>query len=210
VGKLYSLRLEAVASYAAARALFHQHAAWRFEKVYIECRFQKQRYEEKHTNAALLAFFAIAACSVPRTKTSTSQTRTPRAVLTKTEPFILTHLWIATWPKLGGRYIPHFSRQVRRRPLWGEARDLQVANGRNADEAFHRKAEEFQEPIMPANVPVGTPGLHGAVWSKRCTRMRRIKAQDLVCLYHNENYPSTCPTIPQPALVIKTACGPRA
>jgi hypothetical protein len=40
-------------------------------------------------------------------------------------------------------------------PLWGDARDLKFANGRNADEAFHRKAEEFTEPVMPPNAPEG-------------------------------------------------------
>ena len=49
-------------------------------------------------------------------------------------------------------------------PVWGEARDLKFANGRNADETFRRKSEEFQEPIMPKNVPPNQPGLHGAVW----------------------------------------------
>jgi hypothetical protein len=49
-------------------------------------------------------------------------------------------------------------------PLWGDARHLMFADGRNADEAFARPAEAFREPLMPPNAPPGTPGLHGAVW----------------------------------------------
>src|SRR5512140_3147744 len=49
-------------------------------------------------------------------------------------------------------------------PLWGNARDLKFADGKNADEAFISKAAAFTEPVMPANVAPGTPGLHGAVW----------------------------------------------
>jgi hypothetical protein len=48
--------------------------------------------------------------------------------------------------------------------LWGNARDLKFADGKNADEAFSSKANAFTEPIMPLNVLPTANGLHGAVW----------------------------------------------
>ena len=41
-------------------------------------------------------------------------------------------------------------------PVWGESHELKFADGRHAEEAFHRKAEEFTEPKMPPNVPIVT------------------------------------------------------
>lgn len=79
-------------------------------------------------------------------------------------------------------------------PLWGNARDLKFADGRNADEAFSSKAEDFTEPRMPANAPIGKSGLHGAVWFETVYQDTADKSgRILYAVYHNENYPSTLP-----------------
>jgi hypothetical protein len=79
-------------------------------------------------------------------------------------------------------------------PLWGNARDLKFANGKNADEAFLSKREDFTEPHMPANAPVGTAGLHGAVWFETIYQdTTDASGKTLYAVYHNENYPATLP-----------------
>ena len=79
-------------------------------------------------------------------------------------------------------------------PLWGDAEELQFADGRNADEAFTRNYEEFTDPIMPKNVPPGTEGLHGAVWFETVYQDPKDNSgKTLYAVYHNENYPSTLP-----------------
>jgi hypothetical protein len=79
-------------------------------------------------------------------------------------------------------------------PLWGEAHDLKFGDGRNADEAFSRKSEEFREPNMPPNAPPGAPGLHGAVWFETIHQDAGDQSgKTLFAIYHNENYPSTLP-----------------
>jgi len=77
-------------------------------------------------------------------------------------------------------------------PLWSDARDLKYADGKNADEAFLRKREEFVEPKLPPNVPVGKDGLHGAIWFETVYQDRGDKSgKTLYAVYHNENYPQT-------------------
>lgn len=79
-------------------------------------------------------------------------------------------------------------------PLWGDARDLKFADGRNADEAFSSKAEAFTEPVMPPNAPIGRPGLHGAAWFETVYQdVNDPSGKTLFAVYHNENYPSTLP-----------------
>ncbi len=79
-------------------------------------------------------------------------------------------------------------------PLWGNARDLKFADGRNADEAFSSRAEAFTEPVMPPNARTGQPGLHGAVWFETVYQDEKDKSgRTLYAVYHNENYPSTLP-----------------
>jgi len=79
-------------------------------------------------------------------------------------------------------------------PLWGNARDLKYADGKHAEEAFASKASDFTEPVMPKNVPVGTPGLHGAVWFETVYQDPTDKSgRTLYAVYHNENYPATLP-----------------
>jgi hypothetical protein len=79
-------------------------------------------------------------------------------------------------------------------PLWGYATDLKFANGRNADETFNRRHEEFTQPSMPKNAPAGTAGLHGAVWFETVYQHNQDKSgKTLYAIYHNENYPATLP-----------------
>lgn len=79
-------------------------------------------------------------------------------------------------------------------PLWGNARDLKFADGKNADEAFSSKANAFTEPKMPENVPPGTKDLHGAVWFETVYQdVKDASGKTLYAVYHNENYPSTLP-----------------
>jgi len=79
-------------------------------------------------------------------------------------------------------------------PLWGYARDLKFADGRDAHEAFTRKHEDFKEPSMPSNVPPGKEGLHGAVWFETIYQDQKDKSgRTLFAVYHNENYPETLP-----------------
>ena len=79
-------------------------------------------------------------------------------------------------------------------PLWGNARDLKFADGRNAPEAFARRSGEFTEPAMPKNAPPGTPGLHGAVWFETLYQDAADRSgRTLFAVYHNENYPATLP-----------------
>ncbi|MEO8111446.1 MAG: hypothetical protein ABI594_15485 [Ginsengibacter sp.] len=79
-------------------------------------------------------------------------------------------------------------------PLWGDAHDLKYASGSSVDEVFSKSPSEFIEPFMPANVPPGTKGLHGAVWFETLYKDSSDQTdKTLFALYHNENYPSTLP-----------------
>jgi len=79
-------------------------------------------------------------------------------------------------------------------PVWGYSHELKYADGKNAEEAFKKKAEEFIEPIMPPNVPIDQDGLHGAAWFETVYQdIRDATGKTLFAVYHNENYPSTLP-----------------
>lgn len=79
-------------------------------------------------------------------------------------------------------------------PLWGEARELKFADGRNSFEAFSSDTSDFMSPVMPQNVPPGTEGLHGAVWFETVYQdSSDLSGRTLYAVYHNENYPSTLP-----------------
>lgn len=78
--------------------------------------------------------------------------------------------------------------------LWGNARDLKFASGKNADEAFQSAASAFTEPAMPKNAPIGKEGLHGAVWFETVYQQPGDKTgKTLYAVYHNENYPHNFP-----------------
>jgi len=79
-------------------------------------------------------------------------------------------------------------------PEWGEANELEYAEGLNPDQVFLRKPDEFIDPVMPPNAPIGKPGLHGAVWFETVYQDKNDPSgKTLYALYHNENYPSTLP-----------------
>ncbi len=82
-------------------------------------------------------------------------------------------------------------------PVWGYSNELEFADGKNADEAFLTPHDQFTDPIMPPNVPPGTPGLHGAVWFETVYQSPDdATGKTLYAIYHNENYPATLPYDP--------------
>ncbi len=83
-------------------------------------------------------------------------------------------------------------------PLWGNARDLKFTDGPNAEATFRQPQKAFVEPTMPTNAPVGTSGLHGAVWFETVYQSPTDKSgRTLYAVYHNENYPATLPFNPK-------------
>jgi len=79
-------------------------------------------------------------------------------------------------------------------PVWGDARELKYADGLHADEVFLTPHEKFKNPVMPANAPTGTNGLHGAVWFETIYQdVTDETGKTLFAIYHNENYPKTLP-----------------
>lgn len=79
-------------------------------------------------------------------------------------------------------------------PLWGYSENLKYASGKNADEVFKSKPENFKNPIMPLNVKPTEDGLHGAVWFETVFQdSKDITGNTLFAVYHNENYPETYP-----------------
>lgn len=79
-------------------------------------------------------------------------------------------------------------------PLWGYAKDLKYADGKNSIDAFTKKHEDFKEPLMPANAAPAAKGLHGAVWFETIYQDQKDNTgKTLYAVYHNENYPQTLP-----------------
>lgn len=79
-------------------------------------------------------------------------------------------------------------------PVWGDAEELEYADGLNPDEVFLRKPDEFTDPKLPPNAAPRTAGLHGAVWFETVYQdTNDASGRTLYALYHNENYPSTLP-----------------
>lgn len=119
----------------------------------------------------------------------------PKAVLIPSEKFYfnsfvdcnMAEAWI-------GDTLRIFPGKYGEDPVWGHAEELEFADGRNADEVFLRKTNEFTDPVMPPNAPVGKPGLHGAVWFETVYQdARDPSGKTLYAVYHNENYPQTLP-----------------
>ncbi len=138
----------------------------------------------------------FAACTSPsNTDKKTLAKQNPVAILVPSEKFLfnsfvdcnMATVWVAdTFRIFPGKYGED--------PLWGDAHELKYASGSTVDETFSRKADEFTEPIMPMNAPVGKPGLHGAVWFETLYQDTNDKSgKTIFALYHNENYPSTLP-----------------
>lgn len=126
---------------------------------------------------------------------STQQTSNPKATLVASEKFYfnsfvdcnMAEAWIGdTFRIFPGKYGED--------PLWGNARDLKYADGKNADEAFLNKPDAFTEPQMPENVKPTEDGLHGAVWFETVYQDKKdASGKTLYAVYHNENYPMTFP-----------------
>jgi hypothetical protein len=141
------------------------------------------------------AFFICLAAIAILFSNYSQQPNTPRATLIPTEKFLfnsfvdcnMAEVWIKdTFRIFPGKYGED--------PLWGYAHDLKYADGRNADEAFSRRSEEFVPPALPPNAPVRSEGLHGAVWFETVYQdATDPEGKTLYAVYHNENYPSTLP-----------------
>jgi hypothetical protein len=137
----------------------------------------------------LLAAVIVAGCSTH------SKNDLPKATLTSSEKFYfnsfvdcnMAEAWVAdTFRIFPGKYGED--------PLWGYSRELKFASGKNADEVFKRKSEEFTEPVMPPNVAPTAEGLHGAVWFETVYQdTQDASGKTLYAVYHNENYPATLP-----------------
>ncbi len=135
----------------------------------------------------LLLLFSLASCS--------SGDKIPSVLLLPTEKFYfnsfvdcnMAEAWI-------GDTLRIFPGKYGEDPLWGYSHELKFASGKNADEVFLRKAEEFTEPTMPVNVAPGEAGLHGAVWFETVYQDKADESgKTLYAVYHNENYPLTLP-----------------
>ncbi len=149
-------------------------------------------------SASLILFFIFSSCAHTNKVQQRTEGNWPNAVLVPTTKFYFNNFvdcnmaeaWVGdTFRIFPGKYGED--------PLWGYARDLKFANGKNADEAFLSNAEHFTEPNMPPNVPVNTPGLHGAVWFETIYQdSKDASGKTLYAVYHNENYPQTFPYDP--------------
>jgi hypothetical protein len=83
-------------------------------------------------------------------------------------------------------------------PVWGYARDLKFASGPDADAVFSTAAEAYIAPKLPKNAPLGSPGLHGAIWFETVYQDEKdASGKTLYAIYHNENYPETLPYDPR-------------
>lgn len=144
----------------------------------------------------LLLIILFGACKGPKEKNkSTILKSDPRATLIPSEKFVFNSFvdcnMATVWVKDTFRIFPG---KYGEDPLWGEAHELKYASGISVDEVFSRRPNDFKEPTMPENAPVGSKGLHGAVWFETIYKDTNDKSdKTLYALYHNENYPSTLP-----------------
>ncbi|WP_336517001.1 hypothetical protein [Pollutibacter soli] len=78
--------------------------------------------------------------------------------------------------------------------VWGEARELLFADGRNAPEAFASNAAAFKRPQLPVVAPISETGFHGAMWFETVYQSDKdTSGKTLYAVYHNENYPQNLP-----------------
>ena len=140
----------------------------------------------------IIAVGLTLACNGPR---EDKRRGTPVFKLKQTERFVfnsfvdcnMAEAWIGdTFRIFPGKYGED--------PVWGDAQELEYADGTNPDQVFLRKPDEFTDPVLPPNAPVGKPGLHGAVWFETLYQEPSDRSgRTLYALYHNENYPATLP-----------------
>ncbi|HEV7620824.1 MAG TPA: hypothetical protein VGO09_03775 [Flavisolibacter sp.] len=153
--------------------------------------------------ARLIAFvllnFCLCISFVNLTAGKKNNYRKPKAILVPSEKFYfnsfvdcnMAEAWIGdTFRIFPGKYGED--------PVWGgTSNDLKFADGRNADEAFKCKPEQFTIPALPKNSLPGTAGLHGVVWFETVYQDIKDKTgRTLFAVYHNENYPETLPYDP--------------
>lgn len=128
-------------------------------------------------------------------KTQEQASTLPRFKLIESEKFLfnsfvdcnMAEVWV-------GDTLRIFPGKYGEDPVWGDAEELEYADGLNPDEVFLRKPDEFTDPIMPPNAPIGEDGLHGAVWFETVYQdVNDATGKTLYALYHNENYPATLP-----------------
>lgn len=143
-------------------------------------------------NTCLLVAIISCACNETREE---NKTRIPSFKLKETERFVfnsfvdcnMAEAWI-------GDTLRIFPGKYGEDPEWGEAHELEYADGTNPDQVFLRKPDEFIDPVLPPNASIGKPGLHGAVWFESVYQDKKDNSgKTLYALYHNENYPSTLP-----------------
>jgi len=133
----------------------------------------------------------LAACTTPSDTSWTPPTfslqSAPRVTFNSFVDCNMAEVWVGdTFRIFPGKYGED--------PLWGYARDLKFADGMNPEQVFALSKEQFHNPIMPLNAPVGKPGLHGAVWFETVYQDRKdASGKTLYGIYHNENYPATLP-----------------
>ncbi|MBS1948811.1 MAG: hypothetical protein JST47_13695 [Bacteroidetes bacterium] len=144
--------------------------------------------------APLSLFIAFYVLVAARNK-NTEAPALPKAVLVPAQKFVvrsfvdcnMAEAWIGdTFRIFPGKYGED--------PLWGNARDLKFADGKNAEEAFSNDSSGFTEPILPPNTSPATEGLHGAIWFETIYQSPHDgSGKILYAIYHNENYPATFP-----------------
>jgi len=144
------------------------------------------------STACQVAGMLLFACKPPSDEKVTA---TPQFTITETDRFLfnsfvdcnMAEAWV-------GDTLRIFPGKYGEDPVWGRAEELEYADGKNPDEVFLRKSEEFKDPALPPNASPGTPGLHGAIWFETVYQDVKDKSgRTLYALYHNENYPSTLP-----------------
>jgi len=138
----------------------------------------------------VLVLAAFGACSVKNDKKEKVSFRLVASDTFRFNSFVdcnMAEAWIGdTFRIFPGKYGED--------PLWGDAKDLKFADGRNPDEAFLNDTSSFRNPVMPPNVKPGQKGLHGAVWFETIYQdTSDVTGKTLYAIYHNENYPSTLP-----------------
>lgn len=147
------------------------------------------------TNYRVSGFFLIAVLFFSCGDKPGGQRPVPTFTLKETQRFLfnsfvdcnMAEAWI-------GDTLRIFPGKYGEDPVWGDAEELEYADGLNPDEVFLRKPDEFTDPQLPPNAAPGTTGLHGAVWFETVYQdTNDASGKTLYALYHNENYPSTLP-----------------
>ena len=135
----------------------------------------------------LLPFFTMCSQKAAHTALSFELTEKPAIYFKSFVDCNMAEVWVGdTFRIFPGKYGED--------PLWGYSNELKYASGKNAEEVFNKKYEEFKEPSMPLNVKPNEEGLHGAVWFETVYQDKKDNSgKTLYALYHNENYPNTFP-----------------